>query len=166
MIEFISWKGLYLSAAYSYAKHTYEDWLIRSEGVNEKGEKVSKIDYSGNEIPVAPHEIGNVRLDYAVPLLNGSRFGVEWVRLGNYWLDQANSLDADGNPRKYDGHNLFNLNVSVNIIESLQLFGRVTNLTDKRFAERATFNARRGEEFAPGMPRTIYAGLQYNWSRL
>jgi hypothetical protein len=35
------------------------------------------------------------------------------------------------------------------------------NATNARYAERATFTTARGEEFSPGLPRTLYLGVQY-----
>lgn len=44
--------------------------------------------------------------------------------------------------------------------DRVTLFGRVSNLTDERYAESAGFSAFRGREFAPGLPRTVYAGVR------
>jgi outer membrane receptor protein involved in Fe transport len=35
------------------------------------------------------------------------------------------------------------------------------NATNQRYAERATFTTARGQEYAPGLPRTFYLGVQY-----
>ncbi len=128
-----------LNVSYSYAKHTFEEWV-------ESGTV-----YSGNEMPSAPREIGNVRLAYAPGALKGGRVELEWERLGSYWMDSANT-------EKYDGHDLLNLRASYPISDTVELYGRVMNLTDERYATAASLS-RGARELAPGMPRTFFAGI-------
>jgi outer membrane receptor protein involved in Fe transport len=78
---------------------------------------------------------------------------VEWSHLGSYFLDASNT-------QEYDGHDLFSLRGSAPLTDRVTLFARVSNLTDERYAETAGFSAFRGREFAPGLPRTVYAGLR------
>jgi iron complex outermembrane recepter protein len=40
----------------------------------------------------------------------------------------------------------------------------VMNLTDERYAESSSYNTSVGRQFAPGMPRTYYAGVRYYWN--
>lgn len=143
--------GLALSRAvradlsYSLAKHTYESWRP-AEGV----------DYAGNEQEAAPQVLANARLSYAPAPLEGSRFALEVSRVGSYWMDAENT-------HQYPGHNLVSLSANVPFGSSVELIGRVVNLTDERFAENAVYTAARGEEYAPGLPRSIYVGLRYGW---
>ena len=46
-----------------------------------------------------------------------------------------------------------------------ELFVRVTNLTDEQYAEVASYNAFNRWQYTPGAPRSVYAGLRYNWQR-
>ena len=59
---------LRLDWAFSYAKHTYEDW-ITNQGA-----------FSGKEIEAAPRVMSNARLTWAPG--NGVRTQLEWVRVG------------------------------------------------------------------------------------
>jgi len=136
-------EGLSLSSAYTYALHEYEKWETQL------GE-----DLSGNEMEVAPRVILNAEAAYSFPLLEGTSIALEWNRLGSYWMDPANSS-------KYDGHDLLNLRATVKVTESVTVLGRVANLSDELYAERATFNAFRGDEFAPGAPRTVNISIRY-----
>ena len=77
---------------------------------------------------------------------------------GEYWLDAANT-------EKYDGHDLFNLRAAYEVRPGATLYLRVQNLTDARYAENAGYSAFLGREFAPGNPRTLYAGLQVSFGR-
>jgi outer membrane receptor protein involved in Fe transport len=134
-----------LSAGFagSYARHRYDDW-----------HPTPTADYTGNEIESAPRVIGSARLRYAGAWLDGGDFGVEVVRVGVYWMDAENTT-------RYQGHTLVNLRGSVGVHGHLMVFARLMNLADVRYADRAAFTTSRGSEFAPGMPRTLYAGVEY-----
>jgi iron complex outermembrane receptor protein len=135
-------RGLTLDVGYSYAIHTYEQWSL-SSGKN----------FSGNEMEFAPRQIGNAVLEYRLPSLGGSSFSFEWNRLGSYYEDASNA-------NEYEGHDLFNVRALVPVGRNFQVFGRAQNLLDERYAERASYNAFRGEELAPGLPRTVYLGIR------
>jgi outer membrane receptor protein involved in Fe transport len=74
--------------------------------------------------------------------------------MGWYYMDPADS-------HVYEGHTLVNLRGSWVLFGRMTVFARLMNATNARYAERATFTTARGEEFAPGMPRTLYVGVQY-----
>jgi len=113
------------------------------------------VDFSGNEISSAPRTIGNVRLAYSPGLLNGGRIELELVHLGSYWMDQENT-------EKYAGHDLLNLRMNHQVNAELNLYARVMNLTDKKYATAAALSGG-NPEFAPGMPRTLYAGIDFKF---
>lgn len=133
---------LEFNLAASYAIHEFEDWKPKAG-----------VDYSGNEMSAAPRLIGNATLAWKPGFLPGARLEAEWVKMGEYWEDDANT-------HEYEGHDLFNLRASWQMNERFRLFGRVMNLTDERYATRASYNAFRGEELAPGMPLTAYGGIE------
>jgi outer membrane receptor protein involved in Fe transport len=134
--------ALRLDIAYSRMKHEYEEWSPQDD-----------VDFSGKEMEDAPRDVGNVALGWRPAFLEGSTFGIEWARVGRYWMDPANT-------HSYAGHDLVNLRVSVPVRSRVTLFGRLMNVTDERYAENAAFTTARGEEYAPGMPRTFYLGAQ------
>lgn len=136
-----------LDMAYSYAKHTYENWVNNTA------------DYSGKEIEAAPRTIANMRLGYHPAALNGGRVALEWVKLGSYWIDAINTI-------RYSGHDLLNLRANYPVSRAWEVFGSIANLTDKRYADSTSFVTVSGTNiptYAPGMPRTFYAGVRYNW---
>jgi len=134
------WK---FSLSYAKNKHTFENWI-------EKG-----TDFSGNEIQSAPEEVANTRINYSPSALNGGRAELEWVHLGEYWMDQSNT-------EKYSGHELINLRLNYFATKTFETFIRLMNVGDKTYATSASFS--RGEStFAPGMPRTLYAGAEYKF---
>src|SRR5690606_30736870 len=80
-----------VDVAWSWMRHEYTDWQPRAD-----------VDYSGNEMEDAPEEIGNVNVRYAPEAFNGGSIGVEWQRIGRYWMDAANT-------HRYPGHDVVNL---------------------------------------------------------
>jgi iron complex outermembrane receptor protein len=138
--------GLRLDGAVSYAKHTYAAWRPRPE-----------LDYSGNEIELAPRLLGNGRLTYRPRFLSSGMIALEWVRLGSYWMDPENT-------HKYGGHDLFNAFATVPVVAHLELSGRVTNLGNRRYAETSSYNAQQQERYRPGAPRQFYLGAQYRFA--
>ena len=137
--------GVQLDAAVSYAKHTYVEWQPRPS-----------LDYSGNEMELAPRFLGNSRITYRPSFLERGMIAVEWVRLGSYWMDPENT-------RKYDGHDLFNLFATIPVAQHLELSGRVSNLGNRRFAETSSYNVQQGERLRPGAPRQFFLGAQYRF---
>jgi iron complex outermembrane receptor protein len=135
--------ALRVDMAYSRMKHEYRGWQPRPD-----------IDYGGNEMEDAPREVGNVSLDWKPAFLTGAGVGVEWMRIGSYWMDPANTVE-------YGGHDLLHLRASTPVTSRVTLFGRLMNMTDERYAESAAYTIARGREYAPGMPRTFYLGVQY-----
>ena len=138
---------LRLDVSFAHAKHTYESWDPRPT-----------LSYSGQEIERAPRNLVNARARLEPAFLRGGQLALEWVRVGSYWEDPENL-------NKYEGHDLFNVRGSVGLPMGLQLVGRIINLTDKRYAEQATFTAAEQEQLNPGAPRMIYLGVQASLPR-
>ncbi len=140
-------RDLRFDGAYSRARHRYVRWSPRPE-----------VDYAGREMESAPRTILNGRVTYTPAALPNGYFAFEWNRIGSYWMDPENS-------HSYGGHDLFNLSATLPLPHGIAVVTRVANLANVRYAETASFTQARGEEFAPGMPRTFYLGLQYGWQR-
>ena len=139
-----------LDMAVSYAKHTYEVWQPRATVI-----------YSGNEMESAPDLIANTRLGYKPGVLNGGKLELEWVKLGKYWMDAANT-------EKYSGHDVFNIRINYHLSKKVELYSRIMNVTDQRYATAAKYSpAAFGNpekfEYSPGMPRTAYVGMKYKF---
>jgi len=140
-------RSLRIDAGLSFARHTYGEWRPRGG-----------LDYAGKRMEAAPDVIGNIRVTYTPAALKGGSVSFEWVRLGSYWMDPDNT-------HRYRGHDLLNLGVNCPVGGGWVFFGRLSNLTDRRYAESTTYSAFEGERFAPGMPRWFSGGIQYNWKK-
>ncbi|MBF0427521.1 MAG: TonB-dependent receptor [Magnetococcales bacterium] len=134
-----------LNSAFSYAKHTYDQWMVSTT-----------TDYNGKEMEIAPRTIGTSTIRYAPDQGQNGQANLEWVTLGSYWLDPANT-------KKYSGHDLFNVRGSYPLQKNLDLFGSVTNLFDKRYAETGSLSFAGNELYAPGMPRMAFMGVEVKW---
>ena len=135
-----SWLRLDLAA--SKAKHTYEQWAPRFN-----------VDYSGNEIAVAPQLLLNARAKLSPEFLRGGSLAVDYQRVGEYWEDPENT-------NRYEGHGLVNARVHYPVYRGLDLVVRAANLFDERYAENASFTQFEQERLTPGAPRMIYLGMQ------
>ena len=95
--------------------------------------------------------MANAVLTYAPGWAAGLTVEAEWVHLGSYWMDDANTT-------KYDGHDLANLRFNYRYGDDTQFFLRLTNLFDSRWAT-STRVSNGQDEYAPGLPFYVYAGV-------
>ncbi len=105
---------------------------------------------SGNDMDTAPRTLGSLRVGW-----NGLRalIELEWVHIGAYYLDAANE-------HRYDGHDLLNARAVWRVSDRWSLTGRVNNITDELYADRADFAF--GEyRYLPGRPREFFVELSY-----
>lgn len=123
--------------AYSYSTHKFENDLK----------------YKSNEMASAPKSTANTRLFYTPT--SGLTLMGEWQYVGSYWMDNENT-------KKYNGYSIGNLKADYKIKENISVFGKVNNITDKRYATRATYEYG-SNNYTPGDPRQFFAGLQYTW---
>jgi len=132
--------GLYGAVAGTWARHTY-DFSAAA-----RGETI----VSGNEIDTAPRTLGSLRAGWN---RGRGRIELEAVHQGSYWLDAANE-------HKYDGHNLLNLRASWRFTDDWQLTGRMNNVTDELYADRADF-AFGAYRYFPGRTREFFIEIAY-----
>ena len=116
----------------------------------------------GNEMSAAPDYIANVRVRYMPNFLKGFTGMLEVQSIGEYWLDDANSQDDEGNDRIEDGYTIANLKAYYKISNALSFNARILNITDEDYVQEASY--RYGSTaYSPGAPRTAYIGLNYQW---
>lgn len=130
-----------LAVSYTYARHKY-DFNRAANGIQR-----------GNDVDTAPRYQSNVRLGW--DFLPDSRAELEWIHIGKYYTDPAND-------HRYDGHDLVNLRIEQEINKQLKLYGRITNFTNTKYAERADF-AFGSHRFFPGERRALHVGASFNY---
>lgn len=133
--------------ALSWARHTYENWAAFSASSGRN------VDFSGKSIEFAPQFLANGRVSWTPR--ESLRLQFEWIRIGAYWMDAANTT-------RYGGHDLFNVRGSWSVGRGVSLFGTVTNLADRRYADSASISSST-PVYSPGLPRTVYAGVEVRW---
>ena len=107
----------------------------------------------GNEIDTAPKNLANTRLRW-LPTANTS-LELEWLHMGDYYLDPANE-------HKYEGHDLWQLRGALQLNSHINLFARIENLTDEKYASRADY-AFGSYRFFGGQPRAVHFGVSANF---
>lgn len=116
----------------------------------------SRLDIEGNDIDTAPREFGSARLGRNFAMSSGARSlrtELEWVHLGEYYLDPDNA-------HEYEGHDLLNLRVATDLRGGATASLRVSNLLDEEYAERADFGFGSYRYFV-GEPRGLYLEFAY-----
>ena len=132
-----------IAVAASSARHTYNYSQV-----------LNGIDINGNDIDTAPKLLANIQLGWTPS--DNTQLGLEWHYTSRYFTDPENL-------HQYEGHNLFNLRGSWQISPALTLYGRVINVNNRAYAERADFSAFDGDRYFPGRPRHFSLSLLYRW---
>ena len=138
-----SQSGLYWQANLSLANHRYDNDLT-----------LSRQSIKGNEIDTAPRVMGSVQLGWRNDDLT---LEGEWVKVGDYNLNPENTAS-------YGGHDLINLRVNYQLNQNVMLSGRILNLLDRDYAERADFGFGNYRYFV-GEPRSVFASIRYQWDQ-
>lgn len=123
------------------AKHTYDFSLDEGSSANNITE--------GDRVDSAPDTLATIRA--TVRPTDESSLGLEWRHIGSYFTNP-------GNTETYPGHDIFVFRGYYQVNDTIRLFGRVDNLFDTRYADRADF-AFGNERYFPGRPRTLFIGL-------
>lgn len=140
----LSWQPLdvlSLALAGTYAKHTYD--FNAMEG----NEPI----VAGRDVDTAPRHINTARLNWR--FLPSADAELEWQSVGRYFIDASNE-------HEYGGHDLLNLRVGWSIGSNWIATLRVTNVTDRAYADRADF-AFGDYRYFPGRGRTAFVEVRY-----
>ncbi len=133
-----------IAANVAFAKHEYDF------------DKPSSDIESGGYLVTAPKRIANVRLGWnATPQ---TRAELEWEHMSEYYLNDANTF-------KYEGHDVFNLFVSHDVTADFTLYGRLKNVFNTEYAERADFGGGGGGDYRyfVGEKRYLHVGASYRF---
>ena len=143
-----------LGGSFTYARHQYDfDNVVLIPGWLGGGVNESSSINDGDDMDTAPRHIANIRLgwNYAPQ----SRAELEWVHVGRYYTD-------NGNQYSYDGHDLLNLRANHKISTNLAVYGRINNVLNTEYAERAD-NNRGKQRYFVGEERSLHVGASYKF---
>jgi len=130
----------------SYAKHTYDfDYISGANNVT------GNINWNGRDIDTAPRNFGSIQLNWAPA--DKVKAGLEWIYMGEYYLEPTNTF-------KYEGHNYFNLRIEAEAMEGVDIFLRIMNITNVRYAERVDWTGFTDERYFVGRPRAFFGGVR------
>jgi iron complex outermembrane recepter protein len=132
-----------IAANVTFAKHEYD--------FNRESSNIEKGDY----LVTAPKRMGNIRLGWNVTPV--TRAELEWIHMSEYYI-------TDGNDKKYEGHDVVNLRASHDVTDNLTLYGKVHNLFNTEYAERADYNGFSDEyRYFVGEKRYLHVGASYSF---
>ena len=135
--------GFDLALSGTYAVHQYEfDRPITNPF--QQSEAIRK----GTDVDTAPRWQGNARLGWTVT--ERARAELEYVFVDEYFVDASNT-------NSYEGHQVLNLRARVEVADGIEITGRIMNLGNVAFADRADF-AFGNFRYFPGEPRTAFVG--------
>ncbi|NOX51586.1 MAG: TonB-dependent receptor [Gammaproteobacteria bacterium] len=131
-----------LSLATTWARHEY-DFNRMATG--------REIIEDGNQIDTAPRWLTNAR--WQMDISESLRHELELNIVGEHYVNAANTA-------KYDGHQVLNWRGDWQASRNLNVYARIINLLDERYADRADF-AFGSYRYFPAMPRQLYVGVRY-----
>lgn len=131
-------EGLTVSGSVTWAVHQYA-FADATEGIA-----------PGNRVDTAPEWLWNLRAVWTPR--PDSQVEAEWVHVGEYFADAANTA-------RYEGHDLLNLRAGYTLRPGLEVFSAVRNVLDDRYAERADY-AFGNYRYFPGEPRSVAVGVR------
>lgn len=131
-----------IGANFTYAIHEY-DFNNAANGI-----------VAGTDMDTAPRHLGNVRLGWN--FMPKSRTELEWVHVGRYYSDEANA-------HTYEGHDIFNLRATHQVSSQLTVYGRISNLLNTEYAERADYSGFSGDRYFVGEERGLHVGASYSF---
>jgi iron complex outermembrane receptor protein len=147
-------KTAHYGVEYSLALNLTRELILRLNATNarhlfreypERG-----VDFNGNDMPGAPAWIANSEIQFRPNWMPGFRAGLEWFRVGSYYMDAANT-------EKYPGYHLFNLRLGYDW-KRYSVWGNVINLNDELYAVNASKSGA-GKRYSFGDPRSFAAGM-------
>ena len=170
---------LSVTARYSYLQATFQSGFIENSASNSSADATGAIRVErGNRIPGLPQHVVKLRFDYEWNDAWAIGAGVNTTN-SIYARGDENNRDVHG---KIPGFTVVNVDARYQLGRDLELFARVNNLFDRRYANfgvigenfftgpNRTFGPAAGvdpatEQFrSPGVPRGAWAGLRYRWS--
>ncbi len=133
---------LSLSGGLTYARHTYAFTDI----VRTASSSIRR----GTPVDSAPKTLGYAQV--SLHPTDAATLSLKMQYVGKYFTDP-------GNTAQYPGHEVFTARGSLDLSDTMTLYGRVDNLFNRRYADRADFSFG-SERFFPGRPRTVFFGLR------
>jgi iron complex outermembrane receptor protein len=112
------------------------------------------VNFNGNTVGKAPKTLANISIRFEPNYLYGFMAEIEMEHVGKYYVDETNTDE-------YKGHNLVNLRSRYKLNETLELYGRIQNIEDKRYSTYTSLQVGSSEvKYRPGAPLSVFAGIR------
>lgn len=137
------------------------DWSIRLSAFNAKHTFVqyvsAGVNYNGFNMAAAPHFVVNAEVVYKPHYIKGLRAGIEWQRVGKYFMDNLNQ-------HIYDGFNVVNLRLGYER-SHYALWVNALNVLNTYYSTIATYAPSSKYAYQLGDPRAITIGASYKFGK-
>lgn len=148
----------HMGIEYTLTYQPSSQWTFRFSGSNARHEFVEYVDgdvnRKGNEMPFSPDWLANSSLTYYPTKLPGFRVGLEWMHVGEYFIDNANT-------NTYEGYDIFNLRTGYKY-KKFEVWMNVMNLTDALYSVNTTLTGNE-RSYRVGQIRSFDLGVAYNF---
>ena len=142
-IQFSPTEAHQLNFVGSLADHTYDFTRTVS-----RGERIE----SGNQVDSAPRQVGSIHWSWAISA--GVSSEIEYSYVGKHYLNASNTAE-------YKGHSVMNWFGFWTVSEKLAFQGKISNLFDQEYADRADY-AFGNYRYFPAPPRQFLLGIRYH----
>jgi outer membrane cobalamin receptor len=132
-----------VSGGFTLADHRY--------GFTDSVRSPSSSIRKGDQVDSAPHTLGYLQLK--IRPADGLELALKGQHVGAYVTDP-------GNTARYPGHDVFTVSGRYILTPHISLYGRIDNVLDTAYADRADF-AFGNERYFPARPRTLFLGIRY-----
>ncbi|MCU7548882.1 TonB-dependent receptor [Chitinophagaceae bacterium LB-8] len=129
----------------AYSEHRFTEFI-------EKGNN-----YNGNEMNGAPRWMHNAEVWYKPAFVKGLRMGIEWQKIGNYFMDPLNTT-------KYEGYDVFHVRAGYQF-KGVEVWVNMMNATDRYYAYNAS-RSTTSYSYTPAEPRHFNVGVSYDFGKL
>jgi outer membrane receptor protein involved in Fe transport len=137
----------------SYSEQTYGEfsYVYYCYSCNPQDQEIN---FNGNTVGKAPETLGNIALRYEPVSIEGFMAELELEHVGEYFVDETNTST-------YEGHDLLNLRSRYTINSTLEVYGRIQNITDKRYSTYTSNQVGKDDiQYRPGQPLSLFAGIR------
>lgn len=135
-------KNVSLRISGALSKHQFKTFV-------EKG-----ISYNGNKMNGAPQWMHNAEIWWRPAIVNGLRIGIEWQKIGSYYMDPMNTAE-------YEGYNVYHARAGYKW-RAMEFWINVINVADKYYAYTSSKSSF-GYSYTPAEPRNFCVGLSYDF---
>ena len=112
------------------------------------------VSYNDNEMNGAPNWMHNAEIWYKPAFAPGLRLGLEWQKIGNYYMDPLNTV-------KYEGYDVFHVRAGYKW-KAMEVWVNMMNAADKYYAYTSS-KSNSGYSYTPAEPRHFNMGISYDF---